>query len=593
MLLVEGLDLYQHWIISLLTVNLAVTCTTAMLAHRYRANVWGWGIALVMRFYPRFGTRMSNTDQMSRVERMWLNGAPLIVRLALFTIGIYAWYITRPMSAELATLSLAVSASSAISLLLVANPLVKSNGYHLLSAFTNDPHLRGKAFKTLINKIKGGGFKEANELLLATYAISMVAFMFILVAGIAAFTGFALHMLHLGGSAIIIACIVGAVLLRRTVNYFNRVEQAYDRSVQFDRWRRRTHREDEIEKEQKKPRSFASYVWKAGLLTVLVVMFLPYEYRPGGDFIVHPQLQQVVTTDVSGRIEAVYFDGGETIAKGTVIAELATDEDRAEVAILDKKIAQQEAVIADFGMYPRQEHISVAKKALSTEDTRVQYSRLEVSRNQRLAKDGIIPQEELDDARRQLAVDLKQRAERRADLAVAKLAPTEFEIAEAEAKRDALVAERDRYLDRIERAKLVMPFDGRLLSLHLKEKGNSYYQSGEPFAEVEATGQMTAEIEIPEQEADNVGIGSTVQFKPIAYASEVFTGTVTHIDWDVTEERFGNVIKVIAVLDDDEGRLRNGMTGYAKVDGPSLLVWEAFSQQIVRFFQVQVWSWIP
>jgi putative peptide zinc metalloprotease protein len=61
----------------------------------------------------------------------------------------------------------------------------------------------------------------------------------------------------------------------------------------------------------------------------------------------------------------------------------------------------------------------------------------------------------------------------------------------------------------------------------------------------------------------------------------------------VTEKPFGNVVKVIAVIDNPDGHIKNGMTGYAKVDGPSLPVWQAFSQAVLRFFNVQVWSWIP
>ncbi len=591
--LLDGFDLFEHWAVSLLSINLAVTCLTAVLAYRYRATVSGFGIALVMRFYPRFATRISHLDQLSRIERMWLHGAPLLMRLFLFSVGIYVWFATRGSSEMIPTGALAMAMTSAVSLLLSANPLIKSNGYHLLAAFTNEPHLRGKALKALLNKLRGGGFKEANELLLATYAITMAAFMFVLVVGAAAFVGFALHQLHLGGSAIIVAAIVGFLLLRGVFNYFRKVETVYDRSVQFDRWRKRTHGEKSPEDTAAPSRGMASYIWRAVLLTLVVALFLPYSYSAGGSFVVYPRLQQVVSTDVSGRVEEVYFEGGETVAKGTVVARLASAEDQAQANVIEKKMREQEAVLQDLQSRPRPEDVRVAKMALEVEQTRVEFSRLELKRIKKLADDEIIPLEELDDAQRKLSVDLKQRAEKRAALDVAKLGPTEFEIAEAQAKLETLSAQRDVYLDRVERSELRMPFDGRILTLHLRDKGNSYYRNGEDFADVETSGTMTAEIEVPESEAEYLVLGATVELKPIAYSSEVFTGTVVHIDWDITERQFGNVIKVIAELDDDEGRLKTGMTGYAKVAGTSLLVWEAYSQQLLRFFQVHVWSWIP
>jgi hypothetical protein len=35
------------------------------------------------------------------------------------------------------------------------------------------------------------------------------------------------------------------------------------------------------------------------------------------------------------------------------------------------------------------------------------------------------------------------------------------------------------------------------------------------------------------------------------------------------------------------------MTGYAKVDGAEMRVWEAYLRSIRRFFEIEVWSWIP
>ncbi|MGH1340620.1 MAG: HlyD family secretion protein [Nannocystales bacterium] len=592
-LLLGGMDLFDRWLISLLTVNLCAVWTTATAAHRFRATVHGFGLALVMRVYPRFVIRVGYVDQLSRTERMWLHAAPLIARLVLFDASIFLWYLVRGSHPDLASLALAVSMTGVVSFLFTANPLLKGSGYHLVCAFSDEPRLRGKAFKTLLSKIRGGVFQEANELLLVGYAVVTAVFIFSLAVGAAVFIATVLHRLQLGGSAIIVATVVGFVLIRRMVNYGRRIEAAYDRSVQFDRWRRRVHHEDEPDPEVPAPKTFAAYVWRASTITFFVVMFLPYPYQPGGEFVVHPSLQQEVTTDVSGRIAQVYFDGGEEVAKGTVVARLANDDAQAQIAILDKKIDEQRAVLDDLAALPRPEDVRVAKMALDVEKTRTKYSRIQLKRVESLAKQGVVGTEELDDALRQVAVDEQQKSERGAELAVARLGPTPYEVAEAEAKLATLNAERDAYVDRIRRSELLMPFDGRLLTMFLREKGNSYYTQGEVFAMAEASGQMTAEIEIPESEAEHVEVGSRVRLRSIAYSSEVFTGTVVQIDWVVSEKTFGNVIKVLAKLDDPEGRLKNGMSGYAKLDGPSLLVWEAFSQELFRFVELQVWSWIP
>ena len=54
-----------------------------------------------------------------------------------------------------------------------------------------------------------------------------------------------------------------------------------------------------------------------------------------------------------------------------------------------------------------------------------------------------------------------------------------------------------------------------------------------------------------------------------------------------------NAFKVIATIDNHDGKLSTGMTGTAKIQGETMPVWKAFSQAIIRFLKVQVWSWIP
>ena len=42
-----------------------------------------------------------------------------------------------------------------------------------------------------------------------------------------------------------------------------------------------------------------------------------------------------------------------------------------------------------------------------------------------------------------------------------------------------------------------------------------------------------------------------------------------------------------------EGELKTGMTGYAKIATATMPVWKAFSLTLLRFLNIQVWSWIP
>src|SRR5205814_5657828 len=108
----------------------------------------------------------------------------------------------------------------------------------------------------------------------------------------------------------------------------------------------------------------ASYLRMAAALTVLVLLFLPYPYDAGGNFDIYPSDRQVITTDVPGVIEAVMFQGGETVTKGTVLARVASTDLQSQIAVDTAKIAEQEAVIKDLQARPKKEEVVVAERAL-------------------------------------------------------------------------------------------------------------------------------------------------------------------------------------------------------------------------------------
>ena len=75
------------------------------------------------------------------------------------------------------------------------------------------------------------------------------------------------------------------------------------------------------------------------------------------------------------------------------------------------------------------------------------------------------------------------------------------------AKQPISDEERAGYEAKIKRTVLRMPFDGNILTLHLKDKVNSYLDKGAPFAVLEYTGVVTAEIDVPESDVQYVKIG--------------------------------------------------------------------------------------
>ncbi len=583
----------EHALLSMVTVNLLVTLVTAIVAYTYRATVSGFCIVFIMGFFPRFMVRIGHVRQLLRRERIWLHAAPLLLRLGLFSFGILMWFNTRTMDGFLPSLGLVIAAVCAISFFITVNPLVKSSGYNLLAAFLNEPRLRGKAYMALFNKFRGNVYKKADNNVLAAYALASILFMVVIFAVVLLLFGRFLK-IHLGGAGVLLIVFISLTLLLRMITKFKKIEQLYERSVQFERWRDRTLPKVENDIVTKESQNvLMTYLRRALFFLFLVVLFVPYNYEPGGNFVILPNKQQEITTELSGIIDEIYFDGGETLKKGTVIGRLSYSDCLAQVNIYTAKMQEQQAVINELKSRPRPEEVHLAERALEVEKTRARFSKAKVSRLEKLYEEKTISFEDLDDARREYEVDLEQIEEKRANLEFIKSGAPPDKIASAEAKLQSLKEERDYNQQKIELSVFYMPFDGKLIAMHLKQKIGSYFNKGETLAVAENTDQVDVQIEVPESDISYVVESARIRARPLTYHSEDFTGVVTAIDAEVTETRSGKVVRVITSVENKDGRLKAGMTGYAKVSCGTLPVWKILSLDIVRFVKVEGWSWLP
>lgn len=586
--------LIEHLLLMFVTIHVATNLTSALIADAYKVAVDQVGIKLVFGFMPRWVLKMTGAERLTRKQTMWLHGSTIIVRLVVFAMGTLVWFNARDTQNRLSDFGLMLMFGSFAGLVLEAgNPLVKSHAYYLISAYLNEAHLRGKAYAALLNKMRGGVYRAADSNRLALYALltSTYVLVVILIVGWM-IAKFVLGDLRLGGSAILLTLGFVAFMVWRNYAGLKAFGETYERQVQFDRWRNRTLPVEAVDGEIKTPRT--NYWARAALVCAVLALFIPYPYDAGGEFLTYPARRQVLSTDQPGLVEAVFFNGGESVKRGAPIARLSHVDFLSEVKVISAKIEEQKAVIRNLKTLPRPEEVKRAEQALVVERTRERFSREKLPRLESLYKVGAVSLEELDAARKDNMTDQAQVVQRQADLAAVKNPITADQIAAAEAKLVSLIEERARYEDKIARTELRMPFDGNILTLHLKDKTNTFLEKGAPLAVVEDTAHVTIEIAVPEADIRYVKLGAPVRARAVSFFDDrEFEGTVTLIDRNVTSQSTGNVIKVIAKLDNKDGLLRTGMAGRAKVTGEEMPVWKAFSMGIWRFFQVQVWSWLP
>jgi multidrug resistance efflux pump len=585
--------LFEHLLFVFATVHIVTTLSAAAVADYYKVSVDSWGMFLTLGFMPRWVLRMTGADRLTRKQTMWLHGATLLARMAMYSLGALIWYNTRDSNDDFAQVGLLFMFSCGLGLLFESgNPFIKANGYFLLSAYLNEPHLRGKAYAALLSKLRGETYKKADSNLLALYALLSTTYILIIIAVVSwVIVKYVFGGLALGGSGVIITASFIAYMLWRNYAGLKRFAATYERQVQFDRWRNRTLQTDAVEGEVKTRK--VSY-WKRALVVCLIIaLFLPYPYEPGGNFTVFPVRKGAITTDTPGVIAQVYFDGGESVKKGTVVARLAHDDYLAQLNVLDAEIEEQKHLIANLKTLPKPEEIVVAVQQLEVAKTHVPFSGDKVKRMEKLYPLGAVTLEELETARKDYEVDKSQVVEKEAALALAKTGPTQEHIATEKSKLVALEQQRAGIADKIDRTVLRMPMDGNILTLHLMDKINSYLHQGEVFADVENTGHVTAQIQVVESDIQYISLGQSVRARPNSFFYDEFDGKVTTIDRNITHTTFGNIVNVIATFDNKQGLMKTGMQGEAKIAAVTMPVWKAFSHSIIKFVRESVWSWIP
>jgi putative peptide zinc metalloprotease protein len=584
-----------HLLFAWLTVHFFGAMSAAVVATNYKVSVQKVGFYPTFGFMPRWCLRMDDARMLTRKQMMWTHSAPLFTRVVLLCLGILLWYQTRNTHVELSQIGLLTMFTCIVGLTLEAgNPLLKAHAYYIISAYLNEPHLRAKAFRAIWNWARGNVYQAYDRKVLAVYGMCTLLWIAIVTLVIA-------HMLmkylftqqQLSGSALIVITIFVGWMTMLTYGGLRRFGETFEKRLQFDRWRSRALPTKDDEEAGEITAKKTSY-WKPALLVCLIlVLFLPYNYEPDGQFLVFPVVKNDLTTDTPGVIDEVFFDGGEFVKKGTVLARLAHDNYTAAYNTLTAQIEEEKHTIANLKTLPKPESIQLAAAQLQVAKEREPFDRAKVERLRPLWQAGAVTFEELDSEVKAHAVDVQDIAEKEANLALVKTGPTVEEVAAAEAKLQALEADREGVQWKLDRTFIRMPFDGNILTLHLKDRLNGYLDAGKPFASVENTGYVLAQVQIQEEDLQFIKIGMPARARPTSWFFDEFQGRVAQIDRDVTDTKQGTWVNVLVLFDNKDGRLHTGATGEAKIGPVTLPVWQAFTLTVEHFFLVDVWGWVP
>ncbi|MGH7567870.1 MAG: PqqD family peptide modification chaperone [Gemmatimonadales bacterium] len=545
---------------------------------RFGGHVHEIGFLLIY-FQPAFYCNISDAWLFpEKSRRLWVTAAGGFFELTVWGLATLVWRITE-RGVWVSDAALIVMATSGIKQFFNLNPLIKLDGYYLLSDWLEIPNLRQRAFQyvgDLVKRAVGAPRVVAvreptprERRLFLGYGLLAVSFSYWLLTVVflrlanwftSSWQGWG-FMLSTALFAAVVGSVTGKSLLR------------------WPAWLSpRNHR----------VRLAALVVGVLGLLYIV-----PVQLKVGGEFEVAPGQNADIRAQVEGTIAAVFVKEGARVTGGDTLARLSDRDLGAQLRMAEAQLGERRAQLRLLEAGPRPEEIEVARLAVAKAEGHLRLATQELERMRALAAREAASREELERAEGAVAVRTTELAEERGRVRILTagsrpeaIAAMREEIARAEAELEHLK-------DQVRDVWVTASHGGVVTTPKLHERVGEYVKPGDLIAEVHALETVTAEIAVSERDIGDVAVGQRGAVRLRAFPERTFEGRVTAIApaaGDVPGMR-GKFVKVTIELPNPEGRLKPQMSGYARIycgERPAL---DALTRRFRRFIRVEFWSW--
>jgi len=265
-----------------------------------------------------------------------------------------------------------------------------------------------------------------------------------------------------------------------------------------------------------------------------------------------------VKSKASGIVKKLLVDYGDPVKKGQVLAELDKEEIQARVnqqrASLEAAEAAARAAKADL------EHAKV-----DAEGPDVPLLKRAYDRAQKMAKDGVVAQAQLDDAQKnyEMAVNKQQLGNANIGVAQAKLRQAEAQVSQARAQLDQTEEE-------YRNSTIVSPIDGLVLSRDV-EVGDAVSSilvvgsSATLLMTLGDTREVYVKGKVDESDIGKVYLTQPARIKVESYKDRTFYGKVTKISPMGVEKDNVTTFEVRVSIDNAKGELKPMMTANAEI----------------------------
>jgi putative peptide zinc metalloprotease protein len=585
---------------------------------------------LVLYFIPAFYCNVSDAWLLKKRERIWVTLAGGYVQILIWAAATILWRLVA-QETLLSQICLITVAFSGIMTLLNLIPLIRLDGYYLLSDYLEIPNLQKKSYAYLKHKVLGWLHETANPVKTVLAARERRTFTLYGVSSLLFSAGLLLLVLwRLGGWMVRefqgwgVLAISALLLVALPAANKENVKGAGKYLVVVT---------------ARLGKSIASLIV---LLILLVVCFLPWELKVAGDFAMLPYSSVLINAQIEGTLKAIYVDEGSRVRKDEVLADIENLEINKNYEDTKGELASQRATLALLLSGSRPEEIERARKQVETKrveltsasqieqerkmlaetvakkEAELQNAKVTYERTQKLMESGLIARNEVDRDRTNFEVLTKELSEAKGQLQVLEertdrtrqVKRKELEQAQSELKllmagsrkeliqiTEASVKKLEEKLNlltkELEHLKILSPIDGVVATPHLKDKIGKYLDKGDLFCDIVSEGVVIVEMPVPEKEIADVRVGYPITIKVRGYPSRSFEAHVKSIAPIAVETNGERKVMVQGELPNPDGVLKSGMTGVGKILCGKRMIGELLSRRAIRWLRTEFWEYLP
>jgi len=490
----------------------------------------------------------------SKSARIWVTAAGGYFQLVVWGVATIVWRLTAT-DTVVSSLALCAVMFGGVQTLFNFNPLIKLDGYYMLSDYLEIPNLREKAFRAMRAWLSG----EQEPLLESGDRRSLLAY-----------SGFAITF------STLLLGIVYVNIYWLATDYF-----AFAGLVAFVLFSGFTLKRAATEpvagaKALVKRATLKKYRNLAIVVVLLALTILiPWELRIAAEFEILPYEESIVRAETSGTIAEINVVEGQWVDQGTVIATLFDFEIDRQLSALSGELRQKRAELALLVAGPRSEEVDQAQRRVETQETALANVRrntqernrlleelegkramfrlavIEEDKARSLFEEELGPRFDLEIASEAVNVRLREVSateaqieilaeanDRDEDLKERELAQAQSaltllmagfrseEIEQLEAEVASLETQRSKLQDEQAKWEIKSPIAGTIVTPFIERLLNERLSPGDELGRIVDLNTVKARLMVPEKEMDEVAIGSRVILKVRSFPSDDYEGPV-------------------------------------------------------------------